>query len=71
MSTSIKPDVSIVIPVYFNEGNLESTLSEIRKTVIDTNPDGPTSGPGIRMVHGIFHTTLPDLCQSLSQFQSF
>src|SRR5262245_24847083 len=39
MSTSDSADVSIVIPVYFNEGNLEGTLSELRKAVIDANPD--------------------------------
>jgi len=34
-----KIDYSIVIPVYFNEGCLESTMRSIREEVIDKNPD--------------------------------
>ena len=34
-----KIDYSIVIPVYFNEGCLESTMRSLREEVIDKNPD--------------------------------
>jgi glycosyltransferase involved in cell wall biosynthesis len=32
------PDYSIVIPVYFNEGSLASTLQDLRSQVIERNP---------------------------------
>jgi polyisoprenyl-phosphate glycosyltransferase len=34
-----KINVSIVIPVYFNEGNLNDTFAELRKVVMDVHPD--------------------------------
>ena len=33
------PDVSIVLPVYFNQENLRRTFALLKQEVIDTRPD--------------------------------
>ena len=38
-SASQTPDYSIVIPVYFNEGSLITTMTSLKEQVIDANPE--------------------------------